>query len=42
VVKFAEASSEPVVEVRATKYRLYCFEKEYAIHYKIYVREKHM
>jgi hypothetical protein len=38
VVEFAEAGSKPVVEVHATKYCLHCFQKEYAIHYGMYVR----
>ena len=38
MAEFAEASSEPVVEVCAAKYCLHCFQKEYAIHYKMYVR----
>ena len=42
VVKIAEAGSEPVVEVRAAKCRLHCFQKEHNIHYKTYVREKHV
>jgi hypothetical protein len=42
VVEIAEAGSEPVVEVCATKCRLHCFQKEYAIHYKMYVREKNV
>ena len=42
MVDVAEARSKPVIEVGATKYRLYCFQKEYAIHYKMYVREKHV
>ena len=41
VVKIAEAGSEPVVEVGTTKCSLYRFQKEYAIHYKMYIREKH-
>ena len=41
MVEIAEAGSEPVVEVCATKYRLHCFQKEYAIHYGMYVKEKH-
>lgn len=40
MVEVAEAGSKPVVEVRATKCRLRCFQKEYAIHYKMYVREE--
>ena len=38
----AVAGSEPVIEVGTTKCRLYCFQKEYAIHYKMCVREKHV
>ena len=34
----AKASSEPVVEVCAAKYRLNGFQKDYAIYYKRYVR----
>jgi hypothetical protein len=34
VAEIAEAGSEPVVEVYATEYRLHCFQKEYAKHYK--------
>ena len=40
MVEFAEAGSEPVVEVHATKYCLHCFQKEYAVHCRMYVREK--
>ena len=42
MVDVAEVGSKPVVEVSATKWRLYCFQKEYTIHYKMYVREKHV
>lgn len=40
MVEIAEADSEPVVEVCATEYCLHCFQKEHAIHYRMYVREK--
>ena len=38
--EFAKAGSEPIIEVHATKYRLHCFQTEYAIHYRTYVSEK--
>ena len=41
MVEVAKAGSEPVVEVRATECCLHCFQKEYTIHYKMYVREKY-
>ena len=37
----AKAGSKPVVEVRATKYCLHCFEKEYTIHYKNMCQGEH-
>jgi hypothetical protein len=42
VVEIAETGSKPVVEVCATKCRLHCFQKENTIHYRMYVREKHV
>ena len=33
VINISEAGGKPVVEVRATKCRLYRFQKEYTIHY---------
>ena len=42
VIGISEACGKPVVEVRATKCRLYCFQKEYAIDYILYVRGKHV
>jgi predicted aminopeptidase len=40
VFEFAKAGSEPVVEVHTAKYRLHCFQGEYAIHYRTYVSER--
>lgn len=39
-MEIAEVGSKPVVEVGAAKHCLYCFQKEYTIHYKIFVRER--
>ena len=38
LVSIAKSGSKPIVEVGAAKHCLHCFQKEYTIHYEIFVR----